>query len=75
MLVGRGGVEPPTYHFSGDRSYQLSYLPKQGATLPETHSVTESEGIEVPAMGAAPGSPTMLSGPRRARPPRRAPFV
>lgn len=30
VLVGRGGVEPPTYHFSGDRSYQLSYLPERG---------------------------------------------
>jgi hypothetical protein len=24
--VARGGVEPPTYRFSGGRSYQLSYL-------------------------------------------------
>ena len=23
---GRGGVEPPTFRFSGGRSYQLSYL-------------------------------------------------
>jgi hypothetical protein len=26
LLVARGGIEPPTYRFSGGRSYQLSYL-------------------------------------------------
>jgi hypothetical protein len=25
-VVVRGGVEPPTFRFSGGRSYQLSYL-------------------------------------------------
>jgi hypothetical protein len=28
-VVARGGVEPPTYRFSGGRSYQLSYLAKR----------------------------------------------
>ena len=27
LCVGRGGVEPPTSRFSGERSYRLSYLP------------------------------------------------
>jgi hypothetical protein len=26
VVVVRGGVEPPTFRFSGGRSYQLSYL-------------------------------------------------
>ncbi|MCW2541267.1 MAG: hypothetical protein JWN95_2992 [Frankiales bacterium] len=25
-VVARGGIEPPTYRFSGGRSYHLSYL-------------------------------------------------
>ena len=32
-VVGRGGVEPPTFRFSGGRSYQLSYLPRTGMVL------------------------------------------
>ncbi len=32
--VGRGGVEPPTFRFSGGRSYQLSYLPRTGLATP-----------------------------------------
>ena len=34
-VVVRGGIEPPTFRFSGGRSYRLSYL-----TLPE-HSPAE----------------------------------
>ncbi len=36
VAVGRGGVEPPTFHFSGGRSYQLSYLPAPVPGDPET---------------------------------------
>ena len=32
--VGRGGVEPPTFRFSGGRSYRLSYLPSGSSALP-----------------------------------------
>jgi hypothetical protein len=34
-VVARGGVEPPTYRFSGGRSYQLSYLAESPAVLTE----------------------------------------
>jgi hypothetical protein len=33
-LVARGGVEPPTYRFSGGRSYQLSYLAPERERAP-----------------------------------------
>ena len=26
LVVARAGIEPATFHFSGERSYQLSYL-------------------------------------------------
>jgi hypothetical protein len=48
--VGRGGVEPPTSHFSGERSYRLSYLP-----LPVlAHRVATLTGLE-PATSAVTG--------------------
>ena len=34
-MVGRGGVEPPTSRFSGERSYRLSYLPLTGVSTGE----------------------------------------
>ncbi|MEN3299287.1 MAG: hypothetical protein V7633_1345, partial [Pseudonocardia sp.] len=33
--VARGGVEPPTFRFSGGRSYQLSYLARRTGMTPE----------------------------------------
>ena len=42
--MGRGGVEPPTFHFSGGRSYQLSYLPKRRERYNST-ARTEQSGI------------------------------
>ena len=29
--VARGGIEPPTFRFSGGRSYRLSYLARKAA--------------------------------------------
>ena len=34
-MVARGGVEPPTYRFSGGRSYRLSYLAVLGMSGPD----------------------------------------
>src|SRR5690349_14240650 len=38
LVVARGGVEPPTYRFSVDRSYQLSYL----AVRPERNELAQA---------------------------------
>ena len=50
--VARGGVEPPTYRFSGGRSYQLSYLAGTGVT-PDNRGATQT-GLE-PATFAVTG--------------------
>ena len=47
--MGRGGVEPPTSRFSGERSYRLSYLP-----LPVLHRAATLTGLE-PATSAVTG--------------------
>ena len=33
VLVARAGIEPATFHFSGERCYQLSYLARWMALL------------------------------------------
>jgi hypothetical protein len=43
MMVVRGGVEPPTFRFSGGRSYQLSYL-TEPAAVPEKEAGNGSSG-------------------------------
>ena len=35
-MVARVGIEPTTFHFSGGRSYQLSYLARRSGAKPET---------------------------------------
>ena len=51
-MVARGGVEPPTYRFSGGRSYQLSYLAGSGVE-PDIGGATQT-GLE-PATFAVTG--------------------
>ena len=41
-VVGRGGVEPPTFRFSAGRSYQLSYLPAEPGQRSGAAAVTRS---------------------------------
>jgi hypothetical protein len=51
-LVARGGVEPPTYRFSGGRSYQLSYLARSSGR--GTRTLATLTGLE-PATFAVTG--------------------
>ena len=50
-VVARGGVEPPTYRFSGGRSYQLSYLAGRTLAGATPHEHTD-------AVRGLPTSPT-----------------
>jgi hypothetical protein len=66
LLVARGGIEPPTYRFSGGRSYQLNYLAFDGVrSVCVTAGLGESTGGRPPRAGVRAGS-------RRAMPPGRA---
>src|SRR5690606_27015608 len=56
-LVGRGGVEPPTFRFSGGRSYQLSYLPWCGRASREHHNRVGRPGSLAHVPGTALGGP------------------
>ena len=47
--VARGGLEPPTFHFSGERYYQLSYLAERSNSASATPT-----GLE-PATSAVTG--------------------
>ena len=52
--VGRGGVEPPTFRFSGGRSYRLSYLPKRDTAVTAMPTLAVLTGLE-PATSALTG--------------------
>ena len=55
-MVARAGVEPATFHFSGERCYQLSYLAKIAVTSPggNVTAFATPTGLE-PATSAVTG--------------------
>ena len=54
--VARAGIEPATFHFSGERCYQLSYLAKIAVTSPggNVTAFATPTGLE-PATSAVTG--------------------
>ena len=67
--VARAGFEPATFHFSGERCYQLSYLAEARQLVGECshHRLTNTEAVTL-RMDASP-----LSRPRRDSNPRPPP--
>ena len=56
-MVARGGIEPPTYRFSGGRSYQLSYLAAR-ENLVEKGAASQRVSIPDPAGRVARDGPS-----------------
>ena len=52
--MARAGLEPATFHFSGERCYQLSYLAKTGTSRDVPGKYATPTGLE-PATSAVTG--------------------
>ena len=53
-MVARAGIEPATFHFSGGRSYRLSYLATPQGVSSELEIPATPTGLE-PATSAVTG--------------------
>ena len=61
-LVVRGGVEPPTFRFSGGRSYRLSYL-----TVTDRRDATITSGLSLAVLTGLEPATSTLTGWRANR--------
>ena len=53
-MVARAGLEPATFHFSGERCYQLSYLASGNVVMTDPGKCATPTGLE-PATSAVTG--------------------